>query len=77
MNFNEVPAGTIWGTVNNLSALPLVVKDEYGNNVSGHFFSICDNELVINRKIMPSMLTLDERVIKQDCLCYLMERVAP
>ena len=24
---------------------------------------------------MPSMLTLDRRVIAQDCLCYLMERI--
>jgi len=23
---------------------------------------------------MPSMLTLDEKVIRQDCLCYVMER---
>jgi hypothetical protein len=23
---------------------------------------------------MPSMLTRDEQVIRQDCLCYLMER---
>jgi hypothetical protein len=23
---------------------------------------------------MPAMLTLDERIIRQDCLCYLMER---
>ena len=25
--------------------------------------------------LMPSMLTRDERAIRQDCLCYLMERV--
>jgi hypothetical protein len=24
---------------------------------------------------MPAMLTLDERAIRQDCLCYLMERL--
>jgi hypothetical protein len=26
---------------------------------------------------MPSMFTLDERVIRQDCLGYLMERLLP
>jgi len=26
------------------------------------------------RALMPSMFTLDERVIRQDCLGYLMER---
>jgi hypothetical protein len=24
---------------------------------------------------MPAMLTRDERVIRQDCLCYLMQRI--
>ncbi|MGR9044029.1 MAG: M14 family metallopeptidase [Gammaproteobacteria bacterium] len=77
MNFNEIPPGTIWGKVNNnkLSSLPLLAMDENGENISTHYFSINDNELHINRKTMPSMLTLDERVIKQDCLCYLMERI--
>jgi hypothetical protein len=32
--------------------------------------------LSIKRSTMPSMLTLDEHVIKQDCFCYLMERLA-
>ena len=27
------------------------------------------------REVMPSMLTQDRRVIQQDCLCYLMERI--
>lgn len=77
MNFNEIPAGTIWGKVNNnkTAELPILAMDENGDNVSSDFFSVCDNELQINRKTMPSMLTLDEHVIKQDCLCYLMERV--
>jgi hypothetical protein len=26
---------------------------------------------------MPSMLTLDEKIIRQDCLGYLMERLLP
>lgn len=76
MNFNEIPAGTRWGKVNNhLSTLPLLAMNENGENVGSDFFSLADNEIQINRKTMPSMLTLDERIIKQDCLCYLMERI--
>jgi len=26
--------------------------------------------------LMPAMLTRDKRVIRQDCLCYLMERIS-
>jgi succinylglutamate desuccinylase len=43
--------------------------------VVDQFFDLSHGNLQIIRPTMPSMLTLDERVIKQDCLCYLMERL--
>ncbi len=75
MNFREVPAGTILGRTCHDKILPVVAKDEMGRDVSAHFFKINGGELHIKRKTMLSMLTLDERVIEQDCLCYLMERI--
>jgi succinylglutamate desuccinylase len=75
MNFTEVSPGTVLGTSKNNTTMPLIAKDEYGNDVTNNFFSFQNGELQINRLTMPSMLTLDERVIKQDCLCYLMERI--
>ncbi|MDV3241139.1 MAG: hypothetical protein LOY00_05035, partial [Methylocaldum sp.] len=33
-----------------------------------------EDRLVLKRAVMPSMLTLDKRIIRQDCFCYLMER---
>ena len=75
MNFTEVSPGTVLGTVKNNATMPLVAKDEHGKDVTDHFFSLQNDQLQINRLTMPSMLTLDERVIRQDCLCYLMERI--
>jgi succinylglutamate desuccinylase len=75
MNFTEVSPGTVLGTCKNNATMPLIAKDEYGNDVTNDFFSFQNGELQINRQTMPSMLTLNERVIKQDCLCYLMERM--
>ena len=75
MNFTEIPAGTQLASVFNTTSLPVTAKDETGKIVTDDFFSIIDNTLQINKTTMPSMLTLDERVIKQDCLCYLMERL--
>jgi hypothetical protein len=49
--------------------------DEQGHEVTRQFFKIDNQQLQIRRNTMPSMLTLDERVIRQDCLCYLMERI--
>lgn len=75
MNFTEIPAGTLFGTVNNGGEIPVIAREENGNIVTKDFFTIKNNELQIRRKTMPSMLTLNERVIQQDCLCYLMERI--
>ncbi|OUR85546.1 peptidase M14 [Methylophaga sp. 42_8_T64] len=76
LNFTDVSANTTIGTVNNLDDLPLLASDENGHDVSERYFNIVDGRLVIRRATMPSMLTLDERIIEQDCLCYLMERLA-
>jgi hypothetical protein len=74
MNFFEVPAGTPLGRVNS-DGLPVEACDENGEDVSERFFELRNKELMFKRPTMPSMLTLNERVIKQDCLCYLMERL--
>lgn len=75
MNFFEVPAGTAIGKVNQAEILPLEARDEQGADVSERFFELRNQELLFKRPTMPSMMTLNERVIKQDCLCYLMERL--
>jgi len=75
MNFTEITANTSLGLVNQDSIMPVRAIDELGKDVTDHFFTIDNKQLKIRRKTMPSMLTLDERVIRQDCLCYLMERI--
>jgi len=76
MNFRELAAGTIFGRVTAGSDIPIVALDENGNDVTAQYFEVRDGALRIRRRTMPSMLTLDERIIRQDCLCYLMERIA-
>lgn len=74
LNFRELPRGTALGTVAGDCDFCLDVRDEQGRDVVGRYFQIEENELRFRVPVMPSMLTLDERVIRQDCLCYLMER---
>jgi hypothetical protein len=40
--------------------------------VTARYFHIEDGELRLSRATMPTMLTRDETIIRQDCLCYLM-----
>jgi hypothetical protein len=74
LNFTEISPGTAFGKTEN-GTLPLIAFNEDGQEVTERYFCIEDGQLRINRSTMPSMLTLDEQVIKQDCLCYLMERL--
>jgi succinylglutamate desuccinylase len=74
LNFTDISSGTSFGKINHVR-LPVIAKNENGDDVTNRFFRIDSQQLIINRSAMPSMLTLDERVIRQDCLCYLMERI--
>lgn len=75
LNFRELAQGTCIGRLNNpLDGMPLEAWDEGGSDVAQRYFAVEDNCIRTRRSVMPSMLTLDERVIRQDCLGYLMER---
>lgn len=75
LNFRELPRHTPFGQVLNGKEWPVHAFDIRGRDVTRHYFSISDGNLLTEQPIMPTMLTLDRRVIRQDCLCYLMERI--
>ena len=74
LNFRELSEGTELAQVNGADGELLDVRDERGRNVWHEYFYIEDDGLRLRRPVMPSMFTLDERIVRQDCLCYLMER---
>ena len=74
LNFRELPATTVLARLRGGVDAPLLVQDEEGGDVAGRYFECVDGLLRTRCALMPSMLTLDERVIRQDCLCYIMER---
>lgn len=75
LNFQELPTGISLGDINGGPVQPLVATDIDGVNVTPDYFRFDRGQIETTREIMPSMLTLDRRVIQQDCLCYLMERI--
>jgi hypothetical protein len=72
-NFSDQPAGAVWGAVRQ-GVIPFDVSDCTGSAVFGKYFEIRQQQLRLAKPLTPAMLTLDERAIRQDCLCYLMER---
>ncbi len=76
LNFRELRPGTAFGSVEDGAWPGLKVTNGDGHDVTEQYFALRDNRLITKRPLMPAMLTCDVRVIRQDCLCYLMERKA-
>jgi hypothetical protein len=76
-NFRELGRGTRLGRLRQGGNARLQAWNDDGDEVGARFFGYADQEITLTKSVMPSMLTLDERVIRQDCLCYLMERLDP
>ena len=74
MNFKEIKAGTQIGKINDSKGFHLEAWNNDGINIGEELFDYSNNEIRVKKEVMPAMLTLNEKVIRQDCLCYLMER---
>lgn len=74
LNFRELPQGTELVTRVRHGNVRLEAWNEYSKDVGDDYFEYVDNRILTRRPVMPSMFTCDERVIRQDCLGYLMER---
>lgn len=72
LNFQEIPPHTPLGQIRN--GWRLDTRNEHGEEVSQRYFQTHRGQIRTRVPVMPAMLTLDERIIRQDCLCYLMER---
>lgn len=75
LNFSEMPPGTRLATTIDGMPRPLIARSHDGRDVSAECFDYSDNRIVTRRLLMPAMLSTDEEIVRQDCLCYLMERI--
>ena len=74
MNFRAMAAGETWGSAAGPD-MPLAVLDEHGHDLTDHFFFRDGDELRLERRIVPAMITHNADVIRQDCLGYLMRPI--
>jgi len=75
LNFTELKSGTSLALTQQDDFMPLEVIDEFGRDVAERYFEVKKGVLSTLVEVMPSMLTLDMDIIRQDCFCYLMERL--
>lgn len=72
-NFRELPAGTSFGRVRG-ERCPVRAVAPDGSEATDRFFHVDGGMLCLRRPVMPSLLTRDPRIVRQDCLCHLLER---
>ncbi len=73
MNFENAESGARIGSTNH--PMPLEAIDEQGRDVAHDYFTVVQGRLQLKQSVVPAMLTSDEQIVRQDCLCYLMERL--
>lgn len=74
LNFVKAPAGQVFGCTRH--PMPVAMIDETGRDVARDFFAVEDGALRLTRAATPAMLTGDPRIVRQDCLGYLMEELS-
>jgi hypothetical protein len=72
LNFQEIPVHTVFGDADQGTTLEAWGED--GADIGSRYFEVAQGTLRTRRAVMPAMLTKDVNIIRQDCLCYLMER---
>ena len=75
MNFEQLGKGSIFAGLNHETNAHLVVTNESNEDVTYEFFAIDNSKVVLKKNATLSMYTTNERAIRQDCLCYLMEQI--
>jgi len=75
MNFDQLGTGSVFANVKADSDARLVVTNESNENVTDEFFEVEDSKIVLRKNATLSMFTTNEKAIRQDCLCYLMEQI--
>jgi len=75
MNFEQLGAGSVFAGLNPNSKAHLVVTNESSEDVTDEFFAVEKSRIVLKKNATLSMYTTNERAVRQDCLCYLMEQI--
>lgn len=73
LNFRPLDQGTTLGET--CHPMPLMMIDEAGHDVTEDFFETSCGKLRLRHEAVPAMLTAQPDIVRQDCLCYLMERL--
>lgn len=72
-NFTELSQGHFFGRYQD--GHKLIVTDKDGKDVGDFYFDYLGGEIRTTRPLIPAMITLEKKILKSDCVCYLMEKI--
>lgn len=75
VNFHPITAGTEFGFTRKPLQSVLRVLDPQHQDVTTQYLEEIHGDISLVRSVIPAMYTTDREVIRQDCLCYLMEEI--
>ena len=70
-NFSELYSHHVFARSS--SSKPLLITNRYGDDITDQIIRVEHGKVFLNKTLMPAMITTDEAIIRQDCLCYLMQ----
>lgn len=79
LNFTQLSSGHVFARLGCCGGgrQPLLAYGEDGGECTDEYFATEEEMLVLRKPVVPSMLSLDQRIVRQDCLCYFLQRVSP
>lgn len=75
VNFHVLSAGTVFGTSRLAVDQVFKVLDVDHQDVTASYFEHDGEAILLKQDVVPAMYTTDPYVVRQDCLCYFMERM--
>jgi len=76
VNFHELSRGTVFGASRLAVDRVFRVLDVDHQDVTDRYFEHDGAAILLKENVVPAMYTTDPYVVRQDCLCYFMERMA-
>jgi hypothetical protein len=75
VNFHELRRGTVFGASRLAVDRVSRVLDVNHQDVTDRYFEHDGEAILLKEDVVPAMYTTDPYVVRQDCLCYFMERM--
>ncbi len=69
-NFTEITPDQVFAQ--SFVENPFIIKDQQGMDITNKIIRREGNNIFLNRTLMPAMITRNQEIIRQDCLCYLL-----